>query len=609
MKRIINLFLAVLLVFSFSGLTRVSASEPHTGQVSHVVSENAEIAKGTIDSVAAVTAGLKITWKSISKAQGYQLYRRASGETKFTRVRETASLSYTDKNVEDGKTYTYKVRGYVKDSAGKYTYGAFSDVLSYIKVGVPEISSAANAADGIKITWNKAVKASSYQIYRKASNESKYVKVKSVGSKTLEFTDQDVVNGRVYSYKVRAYYRSSSDKIYYGYFSPVSAVKKMGKASVSLAKTSTGIKVSWKQLAGASGYQVYRKGPGETSYKKVKQTTALSFTDTNVQTGMKYDYKVRGYFKDEDGKYQYALFSAVKSLRFGKASATIWYTFTNYQQDYLENAINQFNQSQDEYVINGSSQPFANFKDNVKEAVANGEGPDMIIDYASFAAEILSGSSANSIPDLEKYLSKSLINALEPGAKEEAKSFADGKMHAFPLYMTGSVLFYNTEMLEAAGVDVPTTWDELYAAAEEIHKLWVWSDEDGYHYSKDNPGNGIHPYGFGIDSKAEVLQSIIAQNGLGLFDSKTRKCLFDDPKIYAALDQFRLGCENGSVEVNATVTGFFSEEFNTGNVGMFIGSAAGYPYLNLPWGAAAVPQTEGGVDKVPVWFRDAILFQ
>ncbi len=67
----------------------------------------------------------------------------------------------------------------------------------------------------------------------------------------------------------------------------------------SLTNTSSGVKVKWSKVTGASGYYIYRK-TGSGSYKKVKTITkasTTSWTDTSIKSknGTKYTYKVVPY--------------------------------------------------------------------------------------------------------------------------------------------------------------------------------------------------------------------------------------------------------------------------------------------------------------------------
>ncbi|MEE1503336.1 MAG: hypothetical protein UGF89_03700 [Acutalibacteraceae bacterium] len=53
---------------------------------------------------------IKLSWNDIDNADNYAIYRKASGETKWTRITTTEKLSYKDTAVKKGKSYSYRVR-------------------------------------------------------------------------------------------------------------------------------------------------------------------------------------------------------------------------------------------------------------------------------------------------------------------------------------------------------------------------------------------------------------------------------------------------------------------------------------------------------------------
>jgi hypothetical protein len=73
----------------------------------------------------------KLKWKTATgKANGYSIVR--NGKT-IARVNGKKVLSYVDENLQPGKTYTYKVVPYYKNSKGKLTYGKASPVKRVLK--------------------------------------------------------------------------------------------------------------------------------------------------------------------------------------------------------------------------------------------------------------------------------------------------------------------------------------------------------------------------------------------------------------------------------------------------------------------------------------------
>jgi hypothetical protein len=85
-------------------------------------------AKPTITSAKSTGKGkIKITWKKVSNATAYMVYRKTAGSSKWTRVKTTKSTSFTNTGLKSGKKYTYKVISYkqsgVKRSFSKYSTG------------------------------------------------------------------------------------------------------------------------------------------------------------------------------------------------------------------------------------------------------------------------------------------------------------------------------------------------------------------------------------------------------------------------------------------------------------------------------------------------------
>ena len=100
----------------------------------------------------------------------------------------------------------------------------------------------------------------------------------------------------------------------------------------SISNTSTGIKVSWSKVTGATQYYVYRK-TSSTSWSKIKTITSgstTSYTDTSVKAGETYTYTVRAHNDnitssyDAVGKtYKYIPTPTVNNITTTKTEATV----------------------------------------------------------------------------------------------------------------------------------------------------------------------------------------------------------------------------------------------------------------------------------------------
>ena len=77
---------------------------------------------------------VRITWKKVKNADGYQVYRatKKNGKYKLVKVvKGNKKVSYTNTKLKKNKKYYYKVRAY-RTVKGKKVYGAFSSKKSIL---------------------------------------------------------------------------------------------------------------------------------------------------------------------------------------------------------------------------------------------------------------------------------------------------------------------------------------------------------------------------------------------------------------------------------------------------------------------------------------------
>ena len=274
-------------------------------------------------SVRAVSAGynsIKLSWKAIKGASGYTIYRATSSGGAYSKLKAQTGTSFTDSSLTTGKTYYYKVRAYRK-SDSTTTYGSYSAVKSAKPVpAVPTVTATSAGYNSVKISWKKISGASGYEIYRATSKSGTYTKTGTVTSgSTVSYTNKSLTTGTTYYYKVRAYRTVNSVKLY-GAFSAIKSVKPVPAVPDSfkaVSASSTSVKLSWKKVSGASGYEVYRATSKSGKYSKATTVTGggtVSYTDKSLAKGKTYYYKVRTY-RTVSGKKVYGGFSTIKSIK------------------------------------------------------------------------------------------------------------------------------------------------------------------------------------------------------------------------------------------------------------------------------------------------------
>lgn len=238
---------------------------------------------------------IKIQWGAVKGVDGYKVYRKAPGATKWSQVAKTTGTSYSDKNVKVGSVYTYTVRAYKGKTNSSYNTSGWVGVI--LKTPTVKI---ANASRGIKVSWSEIKGATGYTVYSSQYNEStgKWTSWKNRGTTkvtTLSWVDKTVKSGVKYRYTVRAVnglckssYKSSASLVY------------LVQPTTSISNVAIGIKVKWSAVTGATGYKVYRSQlNAETgkwaSWKSMGTVSSSksSWTDKNVQNGVTYRYAVR----------------------------------------------------------------------------------------------------------------------------------------------------------------------------------------------------------------------------------------------------------------------------------------------------------------------------
>jgi len=195
------------------------------GQYSTAVKQKVQPAPPAISSVKRTAYNkLKITWKKVSGASGYRIYRSTSPNgtyKKIATVRSSKKLYYTDKKRTCGKTYYYKVRAY-KRGGGKNHYSSYS---AYMAGRTTPAKTKFNSktqigATSVTLKWNKSAGASGYDIYRSTNSKTGFAIVKTItSSKTLSCTDRGLNEKTKYYYKVRPFKMVSGKKVYGAYSS------------------------------------------------------------------------------------------------------------------------------------------------------------------------------------------------------------------------------------------------------------------------------------------------------------------------------------------------------------------------------------------------------
>ena len=218
------------------------------------------------------------------------VYPSNAANKKCTWRSSNTSVATVDKN---GKV-TAKASGTATITV-KTSNGKTANCKVTVNLPAPQITGLANTTGGIKISWNKVDGAYGYRLYYKpASGGWKRFKDTTATS----FTDSGVVPNKTETYTIRCI--DKNGKTVSGFYSKGWSKKYTPAAPTitRLSNTSKGVSVTWNKIAGVYGYRLYQKT--SNGWKRIKDTTATSFTDSAVSANQTKTYTIRCI--DKNGK-------------------------------------------------------------------------------------------------------------------------------------------------------------------------------------------------------------------------------------------------------------------------------------------------------------------
>ena len=374
-----NLKTAKTYYYKVETINKVNGKKGYSGDSAAV---SAKTLKTT--SITAVKAtgstSVKLEWKAVDGASGYQVYRSASkdsGYEKVGQVKGKNTKTYEDKTLEAGKTYYYQVRAYKSNSAknGVASFSKAQKAWTIKQVVLSQITS--DSKNQVTLGWKKISKAEGYVIYRSSKSNSGFEKIAAISSSaTLTYTDKDVTSGNTYYYKIAATYKikGSAGRGSYSNVAQVPVLKQGGISSITLGDNNV-LNISWNSVDNASGYELAGAISEKGSYTTLQTSGATSFTHSNLTQGTTYYYKVRAYKDLSSGIRMYGPWSAVKSKAaaheiMGTSSVTVDQMVSYYNKRYTFPA--------DTYRDKGADSAEAFFKILKEEAEAEGVRADVL---------------------------------------------------------------------------------------------------------------------------------------------------------------------------------------------------------------------------------------
>jgi len=179
---------------------------------------------------------------------------------------------------------------------------------------------------------------------------------------------------------------------------------------------------------------------------------------------------------------------------------TFWHTMGADNQILLQSWIADFEEMYPNITVveEKKADDYTSLADKTALAIAAGTEPDLVQSYPDHIARY---ASADAPLALNSFISNEYIGFTDeeiadflPGLWAEGTSYdSAGTFLSLPFQKSSEALFYNATYFDEHGYSVPTTWDELFAIAEQI--------------KEDEPTS----YPFGYDSEENLFITGAAQ--------------------------------------------------------------------------------------------------
>ena len=265
---------------------------------------------------------------------------------------EEIKLNKTKRNITAGKTYQLKVSFKPKDASVQQAKWSSSNkaiakvsntgLVTAVKPGtcvitaksveggkkatctinvrpqpVIDLKTVPKGCDKLKLTWGAQSGVTGYIVYKQNPSTKKYEKVSvRTGASTNYYVDKNLQIGKKYRYKVKSFITVNGKNI-----KSLDSAVKVGKTKpskgkvLSLTNESKGVKVTFKEIKGATNYQISRMDSVTKKFKKLKivKSSKTYIIDKKAKKGVTYKYKVRALTKVGKKTYK-GKFSKAKSI-------------------------------------------------------------------------------------------------------------------------------------------------------------------------------------------------------------------------------------------------------------------------------------------------------
>ncbi len=237
----------------------------------------------------------------------------------------------------------------------------------------------------------------------------------------------------------------------------------------------------------------------------------------------------------------------------------------------------------------------------IQTGIAGGQTPDVAVAYENQVAEY---QQANVIIPLDDYVKSQKYGLPKDDYADILSAYRydnfyaayKNQMLSFPFTKSVELMYYNADMLKAAGVDVPKTWDDFQKAAKAVTK------------------GDVKGYAVGID--VSLFNGGVYSRGGQLISEDQKKWLFNNQQGVDQLSMYQQMIKDGSAYQVAKAFGD-QTDFAQGRAAFTFSSSAGIPFyvkdvndnIKANWNVALPPHGTGRDNSTVMYGANVTLFK
>jgi multiple sugar transport system substrate-binding protein len=219
-------------------------------------------------------------------------------------------------------------------------------------------------------------------------------------------------------------------------------------------------------------------------------------------------------------------------------------------------------------------------------AVAGGQAPDTISLDLIYTPSFAAAGQLEDMTDFAKALP--YFNSLAPAHIKQGTY--EGKVYGLPLLVETSVFAWNKGLYKQAGLDpekAPTSWEEIAANAEKIHKLG--GDNAGFYFSGGGCGGCM----------IFTFAPLVWGAGADILSEDGKTATLDTPQMRKAVEDYRTMVKSGSVPASAATDNgvdflkFLSGKIGQQSLGAFAIGTLITQHPEIEFGVTLIPGVDG----------------